>query len=128
MKKQTAFWLLLVASVFAALLVGFFLGRNLFPSDVQLSKLPQATYGEDTTTATTDATELSPTAPPKVNINTATADQLQTLPGIGPKLAEQIITYRDINGPFSSLLDLTNVKGFGLERITQILDYATVGG
>ena len=128
MKKQTAFWLLLVASVFAALLVGFFLGRNLFHSDVQLSKLPQVTYGEDVTTATADTTELSPTIPPKVNINTATVDQLQTLPGIGPKLAEQIIIYRDMNGPFSSLLDLSNVKGFGLERITQILDYATVGG
>lgn len=49
----------------------------------------------------------------KININTATASQLETLPGIGPSLAEKIISYRNEKGPFQSLQDLKNVSGIG---------------
>ena len=47
----------------------------------------------------------------KVNINTATKDQLMTLPGIGESKAEAIIKYRDINGPFQSIEDITKISG-----------------
>jgi competence protein ComEA len=49
----------------------------------------------------------------KVNINTASASQLETLPGIGPSLAEKIISYREEKGPFQSLQDLMDVSGIG---------------
>jgi competence protein ComEA len=48
-----------------------------------------------------------------VNINTADAAQLETLPGVGPSTAEKIITYRNENGPFAALEDIMNVPGIG---------------
>jgi competence protein ComEA len=48
-----------------------------------------------------------------VLINTATIDELDTLPGIGPALAQTIIEYRDANGLFTSMEDLDNVSGIG---------------
>jgi competence protein ComEA len=48
-----------------------------------------------------------------ININTATVDQLETLPGIGRKTAERIIEYRTKSGGFKRIEDLMNVKGIG---------------
>jgi len=52
-------------------------------------------------------------AKPAINLNTATIDQLETLPGIGPKTAERIIEYRTKSGGFKRIEDLMNVKGIG---------------
>lgn len=46
-----------------------------------------------------------------VNINTATKEELMTLPGIGESKAEAIIKYRDKNGPFQNIQDITNIPG-----------------
>jgi competence protein ComEA len=53
------------------------------------------------------------TAKPAINLNTATVDQLETLPGIGRKTAERIIEYRTKAGGFKRIEDLMNVKGIG---------------
>lgn len=55
-----------------------------------------------------------------VHINTATADEIDTLPGIGPSLAEQIITYREANGPFRNFDDLDQVEGIGPSLLEQL--------
>jgi competence protein ComEA len=55
----------------------------------------------------------------KININTASAKELMSLTGIGPKVAERIVAYRDANGPFKKAEDLKKVEGIGkglLER------------
>ena len=52
-------------------------------------------------------------ATPAINLNTATVDQLETLPGIGRKTAERIIEYRTKSGGFKRIEDLMNVKGIG---------------
>lgn len=55
-----------------------------------------------------------------VHINTATAEELETLPGVGPTLAADIIAYRDANGMFRSLSDLDNVPGVGPSLMEQL--------
>ncbi len=65
--------------------------------------------------------ELStPSAGPRININTATSQELQTLRGIGPALAQRIIEYRQTSGGFSSVGDLKNVKGIGEKTLEKI--------
>lgn len=55
-----------------------------------------------------------------VDVNTADAQQLQTLPGIGPAMAERIITHRESEGPFSALEDLAAVSGIGPARLQEL--------
>lgn len=55
-----------------------------------------------------------------VSINSATAAELDTLPGIGPSLAQQIISYRESQGPFTSVEQLTDVPGIGPAKFEQL--------
>lgn len=59
------------------------------------------------------ATQSTSSFQKPVNINTATKDQLITLPRIGPKMAQRIIDYRREHGPFLVKKDITKVKGIG---------------
>lgn len=93
-------------------------------------------------TATTDANATAPSqmtqAQPattdvtasggSININTADLEALQTLPKIGPKLAQAIIDYRNENGPFQSIGQITEVPGIGTGIFKLIKDHITVGG
>jgi len=69
----------------------------------------------------------SATAPVKININTATLEELQTLPRIGPAIAQRIIDYRKEHGPFKRIEDLLKVQGIGERVFEQIKDRITVG-
>jgi len=55
-----------------------------------------------------------------VNINTASKQELQTLNGIGPAIAERIIEYRQSNGKFESVDDLLNIPGIGQNKLEKI--------
>ena len=61
----------------------------------------------------------------KVNINTADADRLDALPGIGPVLAQRIIDWRTANGPFTSPEDLLQVSGIGQTTLDGLRDRIT---
>jgi competence protein ComEA len=61
-----------------------------------------------------------------VNLNTATAAQLQDLPGVGPVLAQRIIDYRDQHGGFKSVADLRKVSGIGDARYNELKDRVAV--
>ena len=63
-----------------------------------------------------------------VDLNTATKQELQSVKGIGPAKAQAIIDYRKKNGPFMSVDDLKNVKGFGDKSVDKIRSELTLGG
>ncbi len=63
----------------------------------------------------------------RININTASAETLETLPHIGPTLAQRIVAYRTQHGPFQSVDDLLAVKGIGPNVLDDIRDLITVG-
>lgn len=62
----------------------------------------------------------------KINVNLATAEELETLPGIGEVLAQRIIEHREKNGPFGSVDQLLEVSGIGESRLEDISDDVTV--
>ena len=62
----------------------------------------------------------------KVNLNTATLEQLETLPRVGPALAQRILDWREANGRFSSIDDLTSVTGIGAKTFEGLRDLVTV--
>ncbi|MBC7247844.1 MAG: helix-hairpin-helix domain-containing protein [Actinobacteria bacterium] len=62
----------------------------------------------------------------KVNINTADADELEKLPGIGPTLAERIVSYRENNGGFRSVEDLKKVSGIGEKKFAELRDLVEI--
>src|SRR5919205_2058162 len=65
--------------------------------------------------------------PQKVNINTASVEELATLPGIGESIAKNIVAYREQNGNFKTVNELMNVKGIGEKKFEKMKDLITVG-
>lgn len=62
-----------------------------------------------------------------INLNTATAEQLETLPGIGTRTAARIVEYRKKNGDFKKIEDLMNVQGVGEKSFLRLKPLITVG-
>lgn len=83
-------------------------------SDESIQVLPQ--YDEEPTVVEEES----------VNINTADREELDTLPGIGPTLAERIIQYRKQNGPFTYIEQLKSVSGIGNKTFERLREYITV--
>jgi competence protein ComEA len=84
------------------------------------SPKPQAgTRATKPVTATVVSTEV-------VNLNSATAAQIASLPGIGPKTAELVVQYRTKNGPFKKIEEVMNVRGIGEKSFLKIKDQLTV--
>jgi competence protein ComEA len=73
----------------------------------------------------TTASRLAPDAP--VDINSASQQALESLPGIGPVLAQRIIAYREANGPFATVEDLQKVDGVGEDTFEKLRELVTVG-
>ena len=83
-----------------------------------LTTVPRETAEETTLPASAD--------PALINVNTATLSQLDTLPGIGPVLAQRIIDYREAHGPFTSPAQLLLVEGIGEKRLAEIIGLITI--
>lgn len=70
--------------------------------------------------------KMNPEAAPgmlRININTATAEELEQLPHVGPVLAKRIIDYRNVRGQFTNIEDLNKVKGIGDKKLSLIRPY-----
>jgi len=61
-----------------------------------------------------------------IDLNTASASDLDALPGIGPALAQRIVEYRQRHGPFRKVDDLIQVSGIGSEKLAQIRNYLVI--
>jgi len=62
-----------------------------------------------------------------VNLNTAASAELETLPGVGAKMAARIIEYRQKKGPFKKIEELMNVQGIGEKNFLKLTPQLTVG-
>ncbi|MDC9725346.1 MAG: ComEA family DNA-binding protein [Gammaproteobacteria bacterium] len=62
----------------------------------------------------------------KINVNTANMEQLQSINGIGKSTATAIINYREMNGSFSNIADLVNVKGIGEKKLAKLQEQISV--
>ena len=79
------------------------------------------------TTQHTPEADITPEEAPLVDINTADSAALQKLPGIGPALAERILSYREEHGPFQSVEELLKVSGIGEATLEGLRREVTVG-
>ena len=109
--KQRFFWLAL-----GVLAVGCLMGTPVW-----------ADHHEAAEKAAEAADEKMAEAAGPIDINTADAAALQTLPGIGKTKAAAIIAHREANGPFATVDDLKNVKGIGEKTLEELKEQITVG-
>ena len=86
---------------------------------VSLTALSPATVSASETPAATVPAET-------INLNHATAEELQALTGVGPALSERIVLYRNEHGPFQSVDQLTEVKGLGQAKLAKFKERVTV--
>ena len=139
--------LLAVTAAFLLLAAGYFLGARSSTEPYRVEALPPAaetgapaqppeTAAPAVTETASPETEASatagtaapetPTVPDKININTASAEELDTLPGIGEQRAADIVADRAANGPFRIPEDLTRVPGIGEGILEGLIDYIRV--
>lgn len=87
----------------------------------------QIRIGLEAPAAAAPAPGSSGAAGAPVDINTATAEVLEQIPGVGPVLAQRIIAYRDQNGGFTSIEQLTEVSGIGEATFAQMQSMVSIG-
>lgn len=94
-------------------------------SDNQKSETTNTDQGQVAGTST-NSSSSSAKVSGKININTATASQLDSLPGIGPVYAQRIVDYRVANGSFTSPEQIQNIKGIGPKTYEKFKDMITI--
>ena len=92
-----------------------------------IASIQSSSSDSSTSVKSPELTNQEPSKENPLNINTATSEQLDLLPGIGPTRAADIITYRQSNGPFTSIEAIQKVPGIGQTTFARIKDLITVG-
>lgn len=119
MKKCSAYIFLSIMAAFICVLLGFYVGRS----------SNQFFFTGTTTSDSFFLADTAPSLPPeqvgKVNINSASAEELMLLPGIGEVLANRIIQEREENGRFNNVDEIVRVSGIGEATLNNIKNYIT---
>ena len=116
--KKDGHALLITFVCSVCLVLGIFIGRNLNSEYIDLNQNMQ-------TPIPSNAQDFDTY---RLDINTATKQQLQELPGIGEVIAQRIIDYRTMKGAFESVDDLQYVEGIGDKKLDAILGFIKAGG
>jgi len=115
-KAEIALWAMAAAMLIAVVITAW----------VTVPKMEPVTVKTPVTAAETTAAPTSVTVSGPIDLNTATADELMTVPGIGPKTAADIIAYRESHGGFDSVDELDNVSGIGPASVEKWRSYFVV--
>lgn len=108
--KKAEYILVIFTVILCIFVCGFLIGRNMNRSSITVV---EATSGSSGSTSG------------KININSASVEELTLLPGIGTSLAKRIVEYRTTVGRFRTVTDLCNVQGIGDQKLQSIIDYIT---
>lgn len=139
MKSKGPLVLILCCIGFFLFSLGFFVGRLTGGTVIYEKSINMETTMETTMQAQTEVqqnpveatgteqTEKTQDSNEKININTADEIKLQQLNGIGPTLAQRIVTYRQTYGPFKTIDQIKDVQGIGDGIFKKIQDMITVG-
>lgn len=92
--------------------------QNKIPTGVEIKS--------DSGGAVQDESEKKSASNGKININTATEAELETLPGVGPSTASKIVSFREKNGNFKKIEDIMNVPGIGQSKFSNMKDFICV--
>ncbi|MBR1660484.1 MAG: helix-hairpin-helix domain-containing protein, partial [Oscillospiraceae bacterium] len=125
--RKTELWAVALTAAFLAVTAGYQLGRRETPAEVRVSAaaLP-AVYTE--TAALPERGAAADGAAGRIDINTATVEELKTLEGVGDVLAERIAADREMNGPFGSVEELRRVSGIGEKLLERNRERLTASG
>ena len=131
MKKDSWKVLVLFTVGMALFAGGFFLGRSSGATVIYETALVQQQSqpaAEPAAQPEAEEPALPETQHEQININTADQAQLETLPGIGPVIAQRIVEYRQTYGPFRTIDEIKDVSGIGAGIFTKIESRITVEG
>ena len=133
MKNSITTVLICITLAFATFVAGFYFGKNTSVNTIEISghvsnkpsDLTSASTPDPSSAASTNSASQSQDVFP-VNINTATLEELDLIPGIGPVLAQRILDYRAEIGQFVHVEELLDVSGIGEKTLEKMLQYITI--
>jgi competence protein ComEA len=128
LNRETCISFALVAAVFgvSALFYGISLGERQADNRLTALQLVESGIAAQVAAYTPTPAIDDFSKRPKININSASAEELSILPGIGSGLAKSIIDYREAQGGFESIDELMNVSGIGQVKFSNIMEGVTI--